>query len=109
MVFFAVVTLSLSRQQVKRVYLLVRGKRDQSAQERVQKVLCGALFNELHSQVAQGGDNVFAKIRVVPGDLELPGLGLSESDRQLLQSEVEVVIHSAASLTLDAHIQRALK
>lgn len=37
--------------QVKRVYVLVRGKKGLTAQQRVQKLLCGPLFHELHKQV----------------------------------------------------------
>lgn len=37
--------------QVKSVYLLVRGKKGQTAQQRVQHLLCGPLFCELHNQV----------------------------------------------------------
>jgi hypothetical protein len=36
-------------------------------------------------------------------------MGLSAEDRGTLMTHVNVVIHSAASLTLDAHIQKALK
>jgi hypothetical protein len=37
--------------QVKSVYLLVRSKKGLSAQQRVEKFLCGPLFHELHQQV----------------------------------------------------------
>jgi fatty acyl-CoA reductase len=100
---------TLLQTQVKTVYLLVRSRKGQSAQERVQKLLCGPLFSALHQQVASGGPNVFSKVRVIEGDIEQPGMGLSAEDRGTLMTHVNVVIHSAASLTLDAHIQKALK
>jgi hypothetical protein len=95
--------------QVKKVYLLVRGKRNLSAHERVQKLLCGPLFHKLHAEAAAGGRSPFSKVHGVEGDMELPGLGLSSVAKQLLLSEVDVVMHAAASLTLDAHIQDALR
>jgi fatty acyl-CoA reductase len=95
--------------QVKAVYLLVRRKKGMTAQQRVQKFLCGPLFTELHQQAASGGPNVFNKIRVLEGDIELPELGLSAADKEEVLSQVDVVIHSAAVLTLDAHIQDALR
>lgn len=95
--------------QVKSVYLLVRGKKNVTAQQRVQKVLCGPLFHKLHAEADAGGRNPFNKVQGVEGDMELPGLGLSSADRQMLVSEVDVIIHSAASLALDAHIQDALR
>jgi fatty acyl-CoA reductase len=91
------------------VYLEVRSKRGLSVQQRVHKLLCGPLFQQLHKQVAAGGPNVFSKVRAVEGDMDLPGLGLSDADREELVREVQVVIHGAASLTLDAHIQDALR
>jgi hypothetical protein len=94
---------------VKTVYLLVRGKRNLSAHERVQKLLCGPLFHKLHAEAAAGGRNPFSKVQGVEGDMELPELGLSPADKRLLLSEVDVVIHAAASLTLNAHIQDALR
>lgn len=95
--------------QVQKVYLLVRGKRNLSANERVQKLLCGPLFHKLHAEAAAGGRNPFSKVHGVEGDMEMLGLGLSAADKQLLLSEVDIVVHSAASLTLDAHIQDALR
>lgn len=91
------------------MYLLVRSKKNLSANERIQKLLCGPLFHKLHAEAAAGGRNPFHKVQGVEGDTDLPGLGLSPADKQLLLSEVDVVIHSAANLTLDAHIQDALK
>lgn len=91
------------------VWLLVRAKKGMTAQQRVAKLLAGPLFSELHKQVASGGPNPFSKVKVVAGDMELPGLGLSATDREALLAEVEVVVHSAASLTLDAHIHDALR
>ena len=88
---------------------MVRSKRGLSAQDRVKKVLCSPLFHELHTQAAAGERNPFSKVRVVEGDLEMPNLGLSSADRELLAAEVDVIIHSAASLNLDAHIQQALR
>jgi hypothetical protein len=63
----------------------------------------------VESQAASRGPNVFSKVQVVAGDITQPGLGLSDEDRLELLSNVEVVIHSAAVLTLDAHIQDALR
>lgn len=98
------------QKQVKRVFLLVRGKKQHTPQQRVERLLSGPLFHMLHEQAAApGGRNPFCKVQAVEGDMELPGLGLSDADRQLLIDEVDVVIHSAACLTLDAHIQNALR
>lgn len=41
------------------------------------------------------------KVRVIEGDVLLPDLGISQSDRELLIREVNVIIHSAASVRFD--------
>lgn len=100
---------------MKTVYLLVRPKKGYSAHQRVAKLLSGPLFSDLHQPLLSSGGvggpnpNPFSKLKVVAGDMELPDLGLSAADREQLMAEVEVVVHSAASLTLDAHIQDALR
>lgn len=91
------------------MYLLVRAKKDLSAEERVTKLLCGSLFHQLHEQAAQANFNAFAKVRVVEGDLEQPDLGLSLDDKKKLLADIEVIVHSAAKLELDAPIQDALR
>lgn len=94
---------------MQHVYLLVRGKRNQTAAARVQQLLCDGLFHKLHKQVANGGRSVFAKVQAVEGDLSLPGLGLSPEDARMLQHEVTHVVHCAANIELDADIQKSLR
>lgn len=103
----ALIARSLTPQA--KVYLLVRGKRSSTVFERVEKLLCGPLFSLLHKEAASGGRQVFHRVKVVDGDLSLPGLGLSGADRELLVNEVDTVIHCAANLALDARIQDTLR
>ena len=49
------------------------------------------------------------KIVVIKGDLHEPALGLSAADRQRIVSEVEYVIHSAASISFFEHIHTLLE
>ena len=42
------------------------------------------------------------------GDLGLPGLGLSEEDRQTLTCEVHYIVHSAASISFVDHIHNLI-
>ena len=49
------------------------------------------------------------KIVVVPGDLHMPRLGMSEADRERITEEVNFVIHSAASISFFEHIHTLLE
>lgn len=67
--------------QVKRVYVLVRGKKGLTAQQRVQKLLCGPLFHELHKQVSmctRGARN--------PAHCEVVAVGMTRAARCCLHA-----------------------
>jgi len=46
-----------------------------------------------------------AKVVAIPGDLTADGLGISAQNRALLQQEVSIVVHSAATLKLEAPLK----
>jgi thioester reductase-like protein len=46
--------------------------------------------------------------QVVPGDLTLPKLGMSDANHAEVCAEATAVIHSAASVNLNPHIHSAL-
>ena len=47
-------------------------------------------------------------VEAVSGDMTLPGYGMSDANLQRLQQETDIVIHAAASISFDDHIQSAL-
>jgi HAD superfamily hydrolase (TIGR01490 family) len=53
-------------------------------------------------------DRVATKVRVLEGDVHAPSLGLGEEDLTELSREVDVVIHSAASVIFDAPLDAAV-
>ncbi|GBF97474.1 hypothetical protein Rsub_10397 [Raphidocelis subcapitata] len=89
---------------VARVYVLLRGKKSQSSQERCDKVLQGPVFHLVRDR-----PELLAKVTAVAGDLSEPGLGLSAHDFATLAENVEVLIHSAADIRLEAPIQETLR
>lgn len=48
------------------------------------------------------------RLAVLPGDTSAPGLGLSDEHRALLQAEVAVIFHLAASVRFDDPFQKAV-
>jgi thioester reductase-like protein len=95
--------------QVKKIYLLVRGKKQHAASKRVDTLLCGPLFHLLHKEAAAGKRNVFSKVQAMEGDLTKPDLGLSAEDLRTLQQEVGIILHSGANIELEADVQMTLK
>lgn len=53
--------------------------------------------------------NVLNKLMAINGDILTPGLGLSETDLQMLIENVSVVFHSAARIKFDEDLRSALE
>lgn len=83
-----------------KIYLLMRPKKDQSAEQRLSQMLKSKPFN-------YGNDHghLMNKIVAIESDMTANCLGLSESDRQKLINEVNIVFHSAASVRFDAPLK----
>ncbi len=93
-----------------RLYLLVRASGEKNAGDRFEKdVLGSAAFRNLRESRGEGfGDYVAGKVRVLEGDVHAPGLGLGEDDLSELSREVDIVVHSAASVIFDAPLDAAV-
>lgn len=50
-----------------------------------------------------------SKVKAIQGDIQLPGLGLSQSDRSKLLRNVDVIIHCAADIRLEPTIHETLQ
>jgi alcohol-forming fatty acyl-CoA reductase len=96
--------------EIGRLYLLVRPSREKSAGARFEKdVLGSAAFAGLREALGDGFEAyVSEKVRVLEGDVHVPSLGLGEENLRELSREVDVVIHSAASVVFDAPLDAAV-
>src|SRR5215216_4698744 len=92
------------------LYLVIRPSRGRSAAERFEKdVLGAAAFRGLRKKLGEAfEDHVSKKVRVLEGDVHASSLGLGEEDLTELSREVDVVIHSAASVIFDAPLDAAV-
>ncbi|KIZ01368.1 Fatty acyl-CoA reductase 1 [Monoraphidium neglectum] len=90
--------------RVRRVYVLLRGKRGCGAQERCDGLLQGPIFHMVRDK-----PELLSKVVALPGDLGRPRLGLSTSEVDALASEVDIIIHAAADIRLEAPIQETLR
>jgi len=93
-----------------RLYLLVRASRGKSAAERFEKdVLGSAAFRGLREKLGDDFETrVSTRVRVLEGNVHAPSLGLGEEDLTELSREVDVIIHSAASVVFDAPLDAAV-
>ncbi|MFA0783003.1 AMP-binding protein [Fervidibacter sacchari] len=101
--------------EVRRIYLLVRGKRLAdgswlSAHERMrQEFLRSAIFTALRRRYQDKFEEFIAqKVVVLEGDLSFERLGLDETTFDAVASETDVIINSAAVVSFDERLDRAL-
>lgn len=116
--------------EVHKVYVIARKKHSVSGPERVQRMLHShPLFHLVRAQICKGASsqdsevrslqeafsdrhseqsNAFPNVEVLAGDMTLPGYGLGACEMQRLKEETEVVIHAAASISFDDHINDAI-
>ncbi|XP_052836478.1 fatty acyl-CoA reductase wat [Drosophila gunungcola] len=90
--------------EVKRVYILVRPKRGVEIQERIITWSKDAVFELLHKSKPEALQRVWP----IAGDCLESDLGISETDRRLLASEVQIVIHGAATVRFNEPLHVAL-
>ncbi|CAD6207886.1 GSCOCG00003144001-RA-CDS [Cotesia congregata] len=82
---------------IKNIYLLMRPKKGQSVQERLQELLNAPLFDKLR----RDSPHELTKIVPIGGDVTEPELGISAADRETLTRNVSIVFHSAATVKFD--------
>ncbi|XP_063392481.1 fatty acyl-CoA reductase wat-like isoform X1 [Cydia fagiglandana] len=89
---------------IKKIYLLARPKKNKEIQKRLQEQFDDPLYERLRKQVP----DFMSKIGVVEGDVGKVGLGISESDRQTVIDEVDVIFHGAATLRFNEPLRDAV-
>ncbi|KAH8288481.1 hypothetical protein KR054_003218, partial [Drosophila jambulina] len=90
--------------EVKRIYSLFRPKRGVSIEERISVWEKDAIFKVL----LKTKPDALKRVCPIAGDCMEPDLGLCELDRSLLVSEVQVVVHGAATVRFDEALHLAL-
>jgi len=90
---------------ISNIYILMRGKRGQSVQDRVRDLLKSPVFKRLSSR----SEELLSKVSAVSGDITSPRLGLSDDDVRMLQEKVSIVFHVAATVKFDMDLKSAVK
>ncbi|XP_059478174.1 putative fatty acyl-CoA reductase CG5065 [Neocloeon triangulifer] len=89
---------------LEKIYLLLRPKRGLSEEARIVEMMKLPVFERIRNE----RPGATSKVVAIPGDLCAEGLGLSDEHRALLQREVSIVFHSAATLKLEAPLKDAI-
>ncbi|KAJ2951980.1 hypothetical protein O0L34_g4243 [Tuta absoluta] len=88
---------------VGNIYLLMRKKREQTPEERLQQLKQSKVFDVLRAKNPRQLD----KLVLVSGDMTKLEFGFSTDDRERL-NEVSIIFHSAASLSMTAPLPQAV-
>lgn len=89
---------------IKKIYLLIRAKKEKSPEERLKDFL----NNSVHRRLKQENPRLLEKLVVISGDLELPQLGLREQDLATIVEEVNCVFHVGATVKFTEELRRAI-
>ncbi|KAI8034311.1 hypothetical protein M5D96_012977 [Drosophila gunungcola] len=89
---------------VRRIYVLLRPRRQMTADQRLLRLRQATVFHVLVAEKPQELDKVVA----VPGDVSLPGLGIDPAMRERMRG-VSLVYHCAATVRFDEPLRVALR
>jgi fatty acyl-CoA reductase len=89
---------------INAVYVMLRAKKGEDIQSRLNKMLNSSPVMHLlrHNPVLQ-------KVKAIAGDMTSPDLGISSVDLARLKQHVQTVIHCAADIRLEVGIQTLLQ
>jgi len=90
---------------VRNIYFLIRPKKGLECQDRLRKIFQMPLFDKLKEIDSEATKKVIP----IPGDITHRRLGISDADWLRVTSDVNVVIHSAATVRFDEPLRVAMQ
>ncbi|CAG5119961.1 unnamed protein product [Candidula unifasciata] len=90
---------------IKKCYTLVRPKKNQTPQERMESVIKSKLYDKLRESMPDLRERIVA----VCGDILEPHLGLSSEDEAMVVADTNVVFHSAATVKFDEELKLSIQ
>jgi alcohol-forming fatty acyl-CoA reductase len=94
----------LRKCDIKTCYLLVRSKKGKDVNSRIEMIFDDPLFDRLKQEKPKFRHRIVA----ITGDCVLPGLGICAAERAMLQQNVQIVFHVAATVRFDEKLKLAL-
>ncbi|KAI5700888.1 hypothetical protein M8J75_003835 [Diaphorina citri] len=90
---------------INKIYILFRGKKSQSLDDRLRDFFADDAFDRLRKENV----NFTERIVVLTADLQSDGLGLDEKEKKVLREDINIVFHVAATVKFDEHFQTAFE
>ncbi|CAH1786736.1 unnamed protein product [Owenia fusiformis] len=90
---------------VKTIYVLIRPRKGQDAQQRLDNLLKTKLFDA----VRKTNPDFHSHLLPIDGDMLEENLGISDHDVHILQNEVSIVFHSAATVKFDEQLKLSVQ
>jgi len=87
------------------IFCLVRPKKGQPGQERLEDMFKAPMYDKLRSEQPSFSE----KVKAIHGDLMSDGLGIKNEDKTLLEENIDIVIHSAATIRFDEPLRIAVE
>ncbi|KAJ8934429.1 hypothetical protein NQ314_013360 [Rhamnusium bicolor] len=87
---------------VDSIYLLMRPKRDMAIEQRLKELFKNPVFNRIREK----NPDAFEKVKAISGEVSLPNLGISESDRSFMIENINIVFHSAATVKFNEDLKK---
>lgn len=96
---------------VLKIYVLVRGKKNESEHQRLKKNIFNSLImNRLRERYGSQFDSwIFSKVEAVNGDVSSDDLFISKESQDYLVDKVNVIIHSAATIGFSEKLNEAIQ
>uniref|UniRef100_K3WVT6 Fatty acyl-CoA reductase n=1 Tax=Globisporangium ultimum (strain ATCC 200006 / CBS 805.95 / DAOM BR144) TaxID=431595 RepID=K3WVT6_GLOUD len=95
---------------INKIYVLIRPRKGATPTMRLQRqIMDSRIFDRLRQErVHDFKTFITEKLHAVGGDTTCEGLGLSAEDAAMLHASVNIVIHSAATVSLDEGLQESV-
>lgn len=91
--------------RLKKIYVLIRPNSSNNPRKRLDD-----LFNcEVFKQIKENRPDLLSKVEPINGNITYPGLGISYDNMITLKNEVNIVLHSAATIRFDEPLKKALE
>ncbi|XP_072948634.1 putative fatty acyl-CoA reductase CG5065 [Epargyreus clarus] len=91
---------------LKRIYLLLRGKKGLTPEQRLEALYSSPCFDRLRKERPGAYES---KVSLIAGDIVEEGLGISEDDKAKIINETNIIFHVAASVRFDDTMSYAVK